>query len=134
VTHTWDGQPAADIDAAWDAMLAAAWCEGRDAAIAVARARATDLRNHDRSRLEAGLITQQMHALTPPPDLAAALAEHTRRAVEAEREAIAAWLDSRREIYEDRALRKSGKGDEADMMAAACYETASNFVRARSAP
>lgn len=30
----------------------------------------------------------------PPPDLAAALAEHTRRAVEAEREAIAAWLET----------------------------------------
>jgi hypothetical protein len=79
-------------------------------------------------------LRDQVAGLEPPPDLAAALAEHTRRAVEAEREAIAAWLDSRREIYEDRALRKSGKGDEADMMAAACYETASNFVRARSAP
>lgn len=141
MTHTWDGQPAADIDAAWDAMLAAAWWAGRDAAAAKCDAakdewlaQSTTYERCHAYAAAAASLAVGISKLTPPPDLAAALAEHTRRAVEAEREAIAAWLDSRREIYEDRALRKSGKGDEADMMAAACYETASNFVRARSAP
>lgn len=126
-----------------DAMLAAAWCEGRDAAAALClatnegrRHMSYDSRAHDPDDL-----AREIADIMPPASLASALTEHVQRAVEAERAAIAVWLDSRREVYEDRALRKAGKDDEADMMAAACYETASacyetasNFVRARSTP
>lgn len=90
MSRTCDGQPAADLRAVVDAMLAAAWCEGRDAAAALCLAKnegrrhmSYDSRAHDPDDLACEIAD-----LMPPPDLAAALAEHTRRAVEAERKAI----------------------------------------------
>jgi hypothetical protein len=94
-SHTWDGQPAADIDAAWDAMLAAAWWAGRDAAAAKCDAakdkwlaQSTTYERCHAYAAAAASLAVGISKLTPPPDLAAALAEHTRRAVEAERKAI----------------------------------------------
>lgn len=101
MTHTWDGQPAADIDAAWDAMLAAAWWAGRDAAAAKCDAakdewlaQSTTYERCHAYAAAAASLAVGISKLTPPPDLAAALAEHTRRAVEAEREAIAAFIET----------------------------------------
>lgn len=109
------------------AELRAAWEAGRDAAAAEVADRADD-----ENGIEFAVIA--IRALAPPADLSDALAAHTERAVQEERDAIAAWLDSRREVYEARAIEAVEGDDQTDMMAAACYETASNFVRARGTP
>lgn len=76
MTYTWDGQPAADLDAAIDAVIAAAWCAGRDAAAkAVAAIEMVDCDGIDE---EVDGITQDacydaVCALTPPPDLLSTL-------------------------------------------------------------
>lgn len=134
-------ESAADAILRWRAAeLRAAWQAGRDAAASEVICACTEghegpcanyLRGHG---LCGRLQEAQIEALTPPADLSAALAAHTERAVQAEREAIAAWLDSRREVYEARAIEAVEGDDQTDMMAVACYETASNFVRARGTP
>lgn len=130
-----------DLRASLAAHAAAAWRAGRDAAAAKCDAAndewLTLSKTYERCHAYAAgaaSIAVQISKLVPPADLAAALAAHTERAVQAEREAIAAWLDSRREVYEARAIEAVEGDDQTDMMAAACYETASNFVRARGTP
>lgn len=88
MSATWDGQPAADLDAALQAMLAAAWEAGRDAAVAEARRTADDLfesaKTHSRGDLvkkhtatELCMVAYRASQLAPPADLGAAIRART---------------------------------------------------------
>ena len=96
---TWDGQPAGEMGAAIEAVIAAAWCAGRDAAAKVAdrkavvdgdcdqlgptdwetgvRECALDLRDEvcpcsERAQA-AEAVRDAIRALAPPPDLLSTL-------------------------------------------------------------
>ena len=83
---TWDGQPAGEMAAAIEAVIAAAWCAGRDAAAAVCReeylAEDTRVRTEPdtdkaiRCAAKAGKaagLEYAIRVLTPPPDLVSTL-------------------------------------------------------------
>ena len=72
---TWDGQPAGEMGAAIEAVIAAAWRAGRDAAAGVCADMSEDRRDiHPDSRTrEADELLDAIRALAPPPDLLSTL-------------------------------------------------------------
>lgn len=79
------------------AQRAAAWCAGRDAAERIAKVVADDHDcadgGEDREMHVARMVGHRIAALTPPPDLASALAQAVERARVAEREACAGIVE-----------------------------------------
>lgn len=82
MSYTFDGQPPTDLKKVLDAMLAAAWLAGRDAAAWYAEHGAPGMvgewmvTDHDPN-----VIARAIRALTPPADLEQALPQHIAAAV-----------------------------------------------------